>query len=254
MQLDGDNAAAPEKVQPVWRGTLPVTVRLPVMTPRLGRNTLARTLLEAWQDGVELRRITILAWTPSTALALSGAAANLVAGQLGSADGLQLDDFDPDVIVGGLGAVAHDHSDDPRSAIGREELDEVADEFLAMIKFVCDLADNPADVRFLRQTRRRIEAAISLTVRATLFERTLWEEWARIKAPDYSMVAEVAEHYRDYKRQCDVIDIADILAADVRPIEHCTLALIDQAAIIPPLGLQMLRRLLPRASFVLTCS
>ena len=253
MQLDDDNAAAPEKVQPVWRSNVPITVKLPSMTPRLGRNLLGRTLMDALQDGIDLGQMAALAWTTPAAVTLSGTAATLLARHRGyGADDLRLDDFAPDVALGSVGEIVHAFSSDPREPITHAELREATDDFAALIKRAADLGDGKADVSFLRRARRQIEAAIRLSIRAQLFERSLWEEWTRVKTPDFSMVAEVAEHYRDYKRRCDVIDIADILAAEVQPIEHCVLALIDEAAAVPPRGLQTLRRLLPRASFVLT--
>jgi len=247
MEIVADNAAVPEKVQ--WRGL--ESIRLPPMSPRLGRNLLARTLAEAWQDGMELGRMAALAWRPGAAVALSNAAGAALAVRQGYPPDLQLEDFDSDVIVGTIGNVAHDRGDDPREPILRSELDEMADEYLAMIKKATALGDDPAATKFLQQSRRRIEQAISMIVRAPLFGRSLWEEWALLKEPDYSMVAALAEHYADFKRDYDVVDVADILAAHVRPCEDCALAVIDQAAIIPPLGFTTLRRMLPRATFVL---
>jgi hypothetical protein len=247
MELVIDNASVPERVQ--WRGR--ESIRLPPMSPRLGRNLLARTLVEAWQEGVQLGRMAALAWQPGAAVALSNAAGAALAVRQGYApDELQLEDFDSDVIVGTLGNVAHEHSDERREPILRSELDEMADEYLAMVRAANDLGDSAADTKFLRQTRKRIEAAVSLIVRAPLFERTLWEEWALVKAPDFSMVAALADQYAEFKHAYDVVDVADIMTTPVRPVQHCELALIDQAGIIPPLGFKTLRRLLPRATFV----
>jgi len=243
-----DNAAVPEKVQ--WRGL--ESVRLPPATPRLGRELLARTLIEAYREGVELRHVAALAWSRGAAVALSTTIGGLLAVEQGyDPDEMTLEDFDRDVITGTIGAACYDRNDDPREPITHSELDDLAEEYLAMVAKASELSDTPEDQKFLRQTRKRINAAISLIVRAPLFDRSIFEEWALVKAPDYSMLALIAEQYADYKRALDVADIADILATPVRPVEDCALALIDQAGIIPPLGYRTLRRLLPRASFVL---
>jgi len=247
MELVTDNAAVPEKVQ--WRGS--ESVRLPATSPRLGRKLLARTLVEAWSEGLELRRMAALSWRPGAIIELSNAAGALLAIEQGYEPDLQLEDFG-DIIVGTIGNVLHDRGDDQREPITYTELDEMADAYLAMVQAANELDEHsPADAKFLRQTRKRINAAVSLIVRAPLFDRSTFEEWALVKEPDFSMLAGVEEHYRQFKIDYDVRDVADILAAPVRPIEECALALIDQAGMIPPLGFRTLRQLLPRASFVL---
>lgn len=222
-----------------------------------GAPVLARILVEAMREGLDLAHVAVMAWNQGAQLRNS-VRATIAAEQRLPPD-LTLEDMIPGAdpeLIGSVCQVLRAYSYDNREPVTAWHRTAVADEFLELIKRASEVADDTADRKFLRGVRRQIDAAIRLAIGARLDEVSLIEAHRRAvtageRLPAFSFVAEVADYFRDYKTQCDLADLADNLAARLEPVAACSLALIDEAGAIPPLGLRALRRLLPEASFVL---
>src|SRR5262249_5573287 len=151
----------------------------------------------------------------------------------------------PGAIVGAVCAIVGEYTRDTRSLIDGDDMRECVDEFLDLIRRVSDTKSKD----FLNETRLKIRAAIRLSVNARYHGVSI--EQRRRQTPTgqaLSFVTEVADYYHDYKKQSAVMDTADVLASDVDPVEACSLCLLHPGG-LPPLGMQALRRLLPRAHF-----
>ena len=258
MQIAADNAAIPEMVQPFWNNP-PGTVHL--IGDRLSgkTRTLVGILVAALRDGLTLPGVALLAWTAPGARAFTATATATVAELQGYPPDTPLADMVPGTapeLIGSVCTVIRANTDDTRELMTGEQRAEMAGEFLGLVKRVGELGESADDVTFLRRVRRQIDASVRLSIRARLDQHSLGDAYraavaAGERLPAPAFVEEVVDYYRDYRRQCGVIDLADLLGARLVPVDACALTLIDEAQGIPPLGLAALRRLLPRAALVL---
>jgi hypothetical protein len=252
MRIVGNDIAASETQQARRLGD-PFTV---LVAGAANAKLVGRILVEALQDGLELERVAVLSWNSGTAL--KQAARVTVAKAMAYPPDLSLEEMIPDAdpeLIGSVVRVIDAHSFDRRDPVTGEHRRAVAQEFFELIKRITEV-DDAADRRYIRSARRQIDAAIRLGINARLEEVRLVEAYRQALAdgsqlPAFSFVTEVVSYFAEYKRGVGLADLADQLGAQVEPVPACTLALLEDAGAVPPLGLRALRRLLPNASFVL---
>jgi hypothetical protein len=245
-----DDKTAPDKVQQQRKHGRPFTVLI-AGAPASG--ITATILIEAMREGLPLDDAAVLSWNNGQVLRRELRVA--IAKAFAYPPDFGLDDMiagvDPE-LIGSVWQAVFEHSYDTRQPITAEHRHAVTTEYLELIRRVSEETDS----KFLRSVHRQIDAAIRLSIAARLDGVELADAYrtrqaAGERVPAWSFVVEVAQYFRDYKRDLGVADLADTLAARVDPVNTCMLALIDDAAAVPPLGLAALRRLLPNASFVL---
>jgi hypothetical protein len=249
-----DDKTAPDKVQQQRRTGRPFTVAVGGSN---GAGVVGRVLVEALREGLDLDRLAVMSWSTGTALRNTTRAT--IAKAQGYPPDLSLEDMipgaDPD-LIGSVWEILWAHSYDNRQPVTGEHRRAVIAEYLDLIRRAAQLGDDPLEQVFMRGVHRQIDAAIRLSISSRLNEVSLHDAHraglvAGKRWPAFSFVAEVADYFRDYKRDLGVADLADHLAARLEPVTACNLALIEDAGAVPLLGLRALRRLLPNASFVL---
>jgi len=157
---------------------------------------------------------------------------------------IELDDLIPKAHFGTVAQLAEEQSRETRPLVDYEDAAQVEDEFVGLIRKVAETKD----AKFLAQARKQVHAAIMLSVDARLDGITLQDRYRKTPIePALSLIAEVADYYRDFKQQCGLIDVADLLAGELEPVPGCQLVLIGGA--LPPLAVRSLRRIFPQAFF-----
>jgi len=198
---------------------------------------------DAQSEGLDLSHLVVTAWSTAQVTKLDRA---LVRG-LGKPDGLSVDDVITTATVGTVIDIVGERGKDSRQMIEGPDLRECEDEYIELIR----KASDTSDPNFLERRRKFIRAAIDMSVRARLDGVGLEDKFYPTVKPvgmALSFATEVADYYRDYKQQSNLLDAADLLMSELVPIEHCELCFLDRVG-IPPLGLAALRRLLPSAFF-----
>jgi len=198
---------------------------------------------DAQAEGLDLSHLVVTAWSAAQITKLDRA---LVRG-LGQPAGVSVDDVIPTAIIGTVLDIVGERGKDSRQLMDGEDLRECEDEYIELIR----KASDTKDPNFLERRRRFIKAAIDLSLRARLDGVTIEDKFYPTVKPigmALSFATEVADYYADYKQQNNLLDAADLLAAELVPIEHCELCFLDRGG-IPPLGITALRRLLPNAFF-----
>src|SRR5262245_36332801 len=66
----------------------------------------------------------------------------------------------------------------------------------------------------------------------------------------FSLVAEIADFYGEFKRREGIVDDADILTGPLYPAADCPLVLVDDAHAVPAAAQAAVARLFPRAALV----
>jgi hypothetical protein len=245
-----DDKTAPDKVQQARRLGRPFTV---LINGAQASGITATILIEAMREGLALDNVAALSWNHGNVLRRELRIA--IAKAMNYPPDFDLDDMisgvDPE-LIGSVWGVVFEHSYDHRQPVTAEHRQAVTAEYVDLVRRVSEETDS----KFLRAVHRQIDAAIRLSITARLDEIELEHAYRTRQAagerlPAWSFVVEVAQYFRDYKRDLGLADLADHLAARLQSEPDCMLALIDDAAAVPPLGLRALRRLLPNASFVL---
>ena len=197
-------------------------------------------LIEAAHERVDLRHLTVTAWRNADVTKLDAA----IAQALGYKE-VSVADVFHNALVGPVCQIVAEYSRDPRHVIDADDLDECINEYSDLIRRMTGTKSE----QFLREARFNIRRAIHLSINARFYGVTLEQHFrATPIGQSLSFVIEVVQYYRDYLEQNSLIDVPIMLAADVHAIETCALCLLDPLD-LPPLGLQALRRLLPRAFF-----
>lgn len=200
-------------------------------------DNILHAVSDALAERIDLRRLAVTAWRAPTVTKLDAA----IVRAFGYND-LAVDDLIPTAIVGTTTAIVGDHIRDHRQLINREDMQECEDEYLDLLF----RASDGNSENFLPDLRAKIRTAIRLSVLARL-DGIMFEKSLRRNKTELSFALAVARYYRDYKQQCGLMDRADMLAAELEPVESCALCLISRR--LPSLALQALRRLLPKAFF-----
>jgi len=196
---------------------------------------------QALEERLDLSHMAVTAWRRSELTRLGQA----VARALGTdKPELSVDDVIGSAIVGTASELVASHTRDKRHLIDAEDLHKIEDEYLALIA----KASGTQSSMFLRQARRQISAALNLSLIARLDCVTAEQRYKSLggQRAALSFVVEVDQYLRDYKQQCGLADVADLLTSELEPIDNCALCLLDPVG-LPLLALLALRRLLPRA-------
>jgi len=205
----------------------------------------SHAIATALSEGLDLSQMVVTAWRRDDVLQLAGEVVRAL-GVLNPET--ELDDVIFNATVGTIVEVAAANSNDTRSLVDFEDSAMCVDEFVALIRRVAETSDKT----FLAQAQKQVHAAIALSIAARLDCVELQDRYRKAPIePALSLVTEVADYYRDFKQQCGMIDVADLLAGELEAVPGCALVLIGRA--VPPLAAQALRRIFPQAFFC-TCS
>jgi len=199
--------------------------------------------------GVSLCQFALLAPTAARAHMLRRVVADL------HRPGVALEEVLFPDMTGGVADVAFWRG--PRARRATEgQMRIAAEEFAARIARAGELADAPGDHLFLRARRRDVLAVFLLAGRARLAGRPLADMHAEERGrgmalPEaFSMVAEIADFYAEFKHREGIVDDADILAGPLYPAPDCPLVLVDDADAVGPTAQAAIMRLFPRAALV----
>jgi hypothetical protein len=249
---DVDNAAAPAAVQHARRLGAPFTV---VVSGPSNLRLVGHILVDALCEGLKLDHVAVMSWNNGGAI--KTATRIRVAQAMGHPPDLPLEEMipggDPE-LIGSVCRVLNAHTPGGCDYLQADHRRQMADEYAELIRRV-NGADE-LDPEFRRGLRRQIDGVVRLSIAARCNGMTLLEAYRQAAAdgerlPAYSFVLEVADYFREFKRQARLADLADLLAGELDPVPLCELALLEDAGAVPTLGLRALRRLLPNASFVL---
>lgn len=186
-----------------------------------------------------MSRMAVTAWQAASVKALSIKVAQALGGKPES----EVDDIIPHALVDTVVNLVLANSNERRTLVDEEDMQKCENEYVELIR----RASETKSERFLAAARRRVHAAIVLSLAARLNVISLQQAYrsAPIGAA-LSFVVEVAAYWRDFKRQSSLIDQADLLAGELEPVNSCKLCLLDRRG-VPVLAMQALRRLLPQA-------
>ena len=204
-----------------------------------------RAVAGAMAEGIDLRHLAVTAWRKADVARLG----REVVRALGERDPeLEVDDIYPEANIGTVAELAKARCVTIHWFIDAEDASTCENEFVDLIRRVAETLDD----KFLQQARKQVHAAINLSLAARLDCVRLEDRYRKTPIePALSLVTEVTDYYRDFKQQCGMIDVADILAGELEPVPGCKLVLI--AGHLPKLAKQSLRRIFPQAFFC-TCS
>jgi len=198
---------------------------------------------EALAERLDLSRMAVTAWREPEVIKLD----TQIVRALGRLEPeISIDDIYPKAIVGSVTAIVSEHIIGNHGFATAEDLEDCESKFAELIRHVGETQNE----EFLQQARRHVHGAIMLSVGARLHCVLIDSMYHRARREQsLSFCMEVADYWRKYKHRRDLLDTADLLGADTNPITTCTLCLLDRTG-MPPLAVQALRRLLPKAFFV----
>src|SRR5262249_24784702 len=116
---------------------------------------------QALAEHIDLRHIAVTAWRRTELIFLETAVVRAL--DAGGSE-LTLDDIYKDAHIGTVIELVHHRSRDRRHLMDAEDAEQVEDEYLALIA----KASRTQSVRFLYQARRRVHAALNLSLIARL--------------------------------------------------------------------------------------
>lgn len=202
------------------------------------RNAIGSALAE----GLDLSYLAVTAWHKNTVSRLDAA----IVPALGyNNPEVTVDDIYPNATVATVADIVGEHVSWPSQScpIDPEDRTECEDEYLELIRRVSEGTIRSDEVR------KKIRAAIRLSVAARLYCMTLEERFRKTSISEsFSFVAEVARYYHDYKQQNGRKDIADMFELPILQHPECPLCLMHHRS-LPPLGMRALRRVFPSAHF-----
>jgi hypothetical protein len=197
----------------------------------------------ALTERLKLSHLVVTAWRKTETLRIAEEAVRALGV---SKPEVELDDIIANAHIDTVAGLALGNSTTTATLVDDDDVEQATTEFLTLIA----RATQTESKKFLQQARRQVHAAIALSMAARLDCVSVEEHYQATPIDQaISFVVEVADYWRDYKQQNEMVDIADIFAGELEPIDNCEFCLLDRRG-MPPLAMQALRRLLPKAYFV----